>query len=64
MVCPAPVLRQTGASPRAWIDIFFCTSAIQQPNRRMVLNAERIFPTMTISPSSFLTLSGFVTLLS
>ena len=58
MVRAAPVLRQTGASPRAWIDRSFCASAILQPNRRMVLNIERIVPTMTISPPSFLALSG------
>ena len=56
MVRVAPVLRQTGASPRAWIDRSFCASAILQPNRRMVLNIERIVPTKAISPSSILTL--------
>ena len=58
MVCTAPVLRQTGASPYAWIDRSFCASAILQPNRRMVLNIERIVPTKAISPSSILTLFG------
>ena len=60
MICTAPVLRQTGASPCAWIDRLFCASAILQSNRRMVLNIERIVPTMAISPSSILTLSGIV----
>ena len=56
--CATLMLRQTETSARAWIDVFFCASAMLPPDKRIVVSMEHGIPFTTIIPSSLATLSG------